>query len=181
MAAPISESPINRYPQGLLGLLDIKSMGKAPNQLLDSVRATIDLDPYYRAQSRTVKLATIVVDGLGIKSQVLLSPPAGRVWLVESMRCIAGGLLATQTLRGAPIILMPSGFPTLANEVIWAGENGITLNTSTSGIFTSWTFEKAFVMLPGYYAGVYISEAANVTVPSPVNVPVCLTVTEIEG
>ena len=46
MVAPINDAPINRYPQGLLGLLDIKSMGKVPNNLFDSVRAIIDLDPY---------------------------------------------------------------------------------------------------------------------------------------
>lgn len=177
----ISEAPINRYPQGLLGLLDVKSMGKVPNSLQDRVQAVVSLDHYYRAQNRTTKISTIVVDGLGIKANTAFTPPAGKIWLVESMRAVSGGLAATQVLRLAPAIFMPSAAPTTLSEVIWAGENGITLITSTSGICGSWTFDPVFVMLPGYYGGVYVSQADNINGGAPVNVPVALTVTEVEG
>jgi len=94
---------INRYPLGLLSLLDSKSGGYTPSGLLDVVQPTIDLTRFYIAsdQSRASQVDQAVV-GVGFQtagSNVVVPP--GEFWLVTNTTGESDTLGAGQTFQVA--------------------------------------------------------------------------------
>lgn len=55
----IGQPPINRLAQGLLGFLDIKSMGKNPTHLGETVAGTISLEPFYALNSNATNFGRL--------------------------------------------------------------------------------------------------------------------------
>lgn len=153
----IEDSPINRYPAGLLGLIDVKAMGKAPRNMAPSVNGVVDFDPFYRAENRIVKFfgqVGVVTVGLYVPGGLFSANnavPDGQVWLVESIlaRTITavpnGGLL-----RVAPAIVRAN---VGANELFWAGTpeqiGPASATRAVNGVISSYTFAKPLVMMPG--------------------------------
>lgn len=80
---------INRAPQGLLGLLDLKTQGDNPAQLAAFVQATLELRDFYALQTRATLSQASTLTGLGITTGVFpnLLVPQGELWLVSALTC----------------------------------------------------------------------------------------------
>lgn len=93
---------INRVPQGLLGLLDLKAQGENPKTLIDAVQGTVELGEMYAIQSRVTISQASSITALGVTAGIFLNlvVPQGEMWLVSGMTAhlsappMAGGTLA---------------------------------------------------------------------------------------
>lgn len=61
--ADIPEAPINRLPNGFLGLLDLKTGGRNPETLFRSVQPVVDMTRFYAESPNEFLLATITITG----------------------------------------------------------------------------------------------------------------------
>lgn len=107
--------PIQTQPRGLLGLLQLKSLGRQPDTLLAEVRPTVDMldlwlqgvstslpDVYTRAAVTTGAGAIVAFTTPGV-----LGPPPGETWWVENFLLdIFIPAAAADSIRAvAPIII----------------------------------------------------------------------------
>lgn len=76
---------INRVPQGLLGLLDLKAQGENPAQLNPFVQATLELRDLYAFQTRATLSSAVAVAGLGQVVAPALTVPQGEMWIMYSL------------------------------------------------------------------------------------------------
>lgn len=143
----IDDSPINRFAAGLLGLVDIKAMGKNPSRLSQVVSPVLDLEPYYRAETRQVNfyiVNPVVATGFFFPSVSGAIVPTGKVWLVENIR-MAVQVGAGNSISVTPAVARLNG----ANQdAFWSG-NASTVTGAFAGIHLSYYFEKPLVCLPG--------------------------------
>lgn len=102
--------PIQLIPPGLLGLLQLKQGGRNPNELLETVQATIDLRDWY-FQSRTVDATTLIggnpsialtVPGNFVFTANPATVPNGQFWYVFDYTIDALIATAADSLRIAP-------------------------------------------------------------------------------
>jgi hypothetical protein len=103
-------SLIQRFPSGLLSLLDIKGTGRAPADLSDTVVATLNLEPYYLAPQLTIAAPVAVSAGAAIVA-VAATVPAGEVWRVVGVSAFANNLSAAVVRVGFHVTLAPAGAP----------------------------------------------------------------------
>lgn len=78
--------PIQGFPSGLLSLLGLKNLGKLPDTLLDDVRATFELAPWYVRGLRAPVYGggtTVATGGLQVASYSG-AVPAGQLWYLHS-------------------------------------------------------------------------------------------------
>lgn len=74
---------VNRFAQGLLGLLQTKSLGRLPSEASDLLQLTVDATPFYMAGlSMVAARATQTVGASFIGQGALLEVPAGETWAV---------------------------------------------------------------------------------------------------
>lgn len=176
----IEDSPINRYPAGLLGLTDIKAMGKVPARFAQNVQGILNLDPFYRAETRKVVTTNDTINGIGLWGLLPKTPSANKLWLVESVHLVtlfntpAGG-----SIRCAPCIIR---YPGISDEIVWAGNPSpmfsATATMAQRGIMMGHTFAVPFVMLPGMYLKIDCSAAE--TLGAGISVDAQAVVTEVD-
>lgn len=77
-------SLVNRFPAGLLGLFDTKSLGRTPPNINDEVRPVVDMGPHYRATVGVTAAQEIenVAAGIQAVSVAEIPIPAGETWQV---------------------------------------------------------------------------------------------------
>jgi len=160
--------PINRIPQGLLSLLDVKALGRNPSLLSDQVIGTLDLFPQYELQSREVvigqtnPLATGVVGFyVDTSSPERTRVPEGEVWYVSNvtyqslaaLNITANSLAATAALQRRALI----GAELLINE-----------SQPFREFLNTWVFadsvNRPFWMLPGDILGLMVHRAPTFAV-----------------
>lgn len=154
MANTINDAPINRVPAGLLGLLDVKSMGATPNRIEQRIRPIVDMQPYWSAQGRQFVAntpGTVSVNNVGIFISNQLVVPAGKCWLVESHMAFASTLGAGATLAFAATIFGPN------NQYIIAAPLTSTYATGNQPMSCLEFGGRAFVALPGYKFGCHVA------------------------
>lgn len=78
---------INRVPQGLLGLLDLKAQGENPAQLGPVVQGTLELRDLFALAQRGAVSQASTVTGLGVTAATFLNliVPQGELWIVYGM------------------------------------------------------------------------------------------------
>lgn len=106
---------INRVPQGLLGLLDTKTLGKNPDDLLSTVQPTIDLKALFLANSGLTGTAVIeagIVAGDIGNVVATVTVPAGELWWVQSVASdvVVGPGGAGAEYGISPVIVTATGF-----------------------------------------------------------------------
>ncbi len=92
--------PFNRYPLGLLGLLDAKIQGRTPSELSDFTQATIDIERYLLEQAiEVVTDTTAVVAAVGRVFGVaaVLTVPQDELWYVHQYAVRPQGAYAAAT------------------------------------------------------------------------------------
>lgn len=92
--------PFNRYPLGLLGLLDAKVQGKTPSELADFTQATLDIERYLLEQAIEVLTdTTAVVAAVGrvFGAAGTLTVPQDQLWVVHQYAVRPQGAYAAGT------------------------------------------------------------------------------------
>ena len=90
-------SVINRVPQGLLPLLDAKTLGRTPSEFSNTLQATLDLKQMYLDDIplETVQATAAGANALGAFARVTV--PDGELWAVQGLTargdCTFGGSL----------------------------------------------------------------------------------------
>jgi len=85
---------INRFPEGLLAVLDLKTRGNTPSGLGDQVTPGLDMLPYYEL-NRGWSVAQASSNAVGGSYTPTIQVPNAEVWLVRAVsvrcECIAVG------------------------------------------------------------------------------------------
>lgn len=92
--------PFNRYPLGLLGLLDAKVRGQTPNELADVTQPVLELERYLLEQQiEVVTDTTAVVAAVGrvFGAAATLTVPQDELWFVHQYAVRPQGAYAAGT------------------------------------------------------------------------------------
>lgn len=100
---------INRYAQGLLGLLDMKTGGNSlPPELAAQVLPILDLVQFYVASARERRLSTAIsIAAVGTTLSDLVVP-VGKMWVLEQAHVSVQTLTAGQVFMGKPCVFGPA-------------------------------------------------------------------------
>jgi len=146
--------PIQTIPQGLLGLLQLKQLGKNPFDLTDSVQSILDIFPLY--VQRLSNSTTLIVgsDSLALATgnignrTFVTAVPQGQAWYIERMS-IDATMAAADFIRLAPSILYEgagAGFCVAPDTSDAITARGRRLRTAAGGFWAP----------PGATFGVYV-------------------------
>lgn len=96
-----TESQINTAAAGLLQLLDIKSGGVTPGELVNVLQPSFELSRHYMSQQ--IELETKTTAGIAASTDIDINVPIGERWYVHCVgsKCVrtAGGGDVTQSLQ----------------------------------------------------------------------------------
>jgi hypothetical protein len=86
---------IQRFPSGLLALLNIKS-DETPRLLEETLAGSLDLEKYYLSERLEVVTATLVGTTLQINQTIPV--PAGESWFLYGVHAIASSITAASSV-----------------------------------------------------------------------------------
>jgi hypothetical protein len=89
---------IQRYPLGLLGLVDLKDMGQGPNTFSETLQPTIDATKYYllsRVGQNSGQAANVNATGFFAATGLLI--PIQTVWAVDFITAVPSAVLGAAT------------------------------------------------------------------------------------
>lgn len=92
---------VNRYPQGLLGLLSAKTDGKTPDQASETLSPTLDLTPFYLS-GISLSIAEASESGSTIGTFADIEVPTGETWMVYAIESRMTAVTAGDTGHVAP-------------------------------------------------------------------------------
>lgn len=133
---------VQRFPEGILPLLQLQTSGIPPQVLQQAVNLGIDGLPFYSAAADQVTVG-VAQTLAGIATAIALTVPSGEFWLMHhaSVRWVASvapasGLRAAWTLtRNGGIVYLPDPQPQS------------TLTLSGIGVAAVWTWEPTRLVL----------------------------------
>jgi hypothetical protein len=127
---------INRVPKGLLGLLDLKTQGDNPPQLVAGVQPSIELRDFYAQSTRDTLSAAVAVGALGQFSPAALVVPQGELWLVYGM----SATMSAPPIAGAATIALSIGVcPAEASSRFIGFENMDRVGVAGEDIALGWS------------------------------------------
>jgi hypothetical protein len=137
---------INRFPEGLLALLDLKSRGNTPSDLSDVVQPGLDMLPFYELGQQLQWVNANAAAAVG-PAVAPVTVPDGEVWLVRqatlTIEALAGG-----TLYGA---LVSGPANTFAQyQAIARLPNPWTATAVAQGDVLTWQPQTPFLARSGY-------------------------------
>lgn len=92
--------PYNRYPEGLLGLLDAKVGGRTPAELGDTTIPTLELTPFLLQQAQeSVNDLTAAIGAVGrfFGTNLSLVVPDNELWYVDAVMARPSAVLGAGT------------------------------------------------------------------------------------
>lgn len=142
---------INRVPQGLLGLLDLKTQGDNPAELAGFVQSVIDLRDFYGLQTRATISQASTLTALGVTAGVFtnLVVPQGECWLVSSL----SATLSAPPLGVAATFAMQVGYVT-GDTGRFTGLGNYSATIATGADCCS-NYDGGILLLPGDSPNVY--------------------------
>lgn len=144
---------INRFPQGLLGLLDLKTQGVNPSLLGEIVTPVLELSNFYALNSRASNSQSSTLTGLGVTAGAYanLVVPQGELWVLYNLTAH----LAAAPLGAAATFSCGVGYvPTDNNRFIGLGAESQQIITGDD-VIAQWQGE--FVLAPGDSPQVYVT------------------------
>jgi hypothetical protein len=114
--------PIQTIPTGLLGLLQLKELGRNPSQLQDAVQPTYDLFAQYVQQQMSnefgifgaqLTTAALVTANHGLQVFTGAVVPQNRIFYVYQLSADIQTQNAADFINAAPAVLQPSGRTTI--------------------------------------------------------------------
>lgn len=143
---------INRVPKGLLGLLDLKTQGDNPAQMVPQVQPTLDLRDFYAQGTRDTLSSAIAVGALGLFTPPALVVPQGEEWLLYGMSAV---MSAPPIAVGATLALSIGVAPAEAASRFVAMENMDRVGVAGEDICLGWT--GAYWLGPGDSPGFWVT------------------------
>ncbi len=153
-------SPFNTYLRGLLGLLDAKVGGRAPDRFEDALQLGLDAMPFILAQRRESLLgttATFTTVGMKFDAAAIHLVPSDEVWYVDHYCGVqVGTLVAAEFLAYQPSIRTQatSGVSTTEST----GDNPYVYGV---GDRPAVTMQRPLIAIPGDQLGMYVSRATT--------------------
>lgn len=145
----MSTGPIQTSPAGLLGLLNLKNLGKNPAQLEDAIQPVLEFLDMYLATGyeRVQSTAQAVAQGTNVTDLVV---PQNEVWFVRHVSIDYGVLGA-----GAALIWTPAYRPGAQLHVFPLGAFQRNAYAATESARNAVTFERPLVAMPSTAFGAY--------------------------
>lgn len=143
-------SMINRVPQGLLSLLDMKSGGKNAQELSQTLISVLDATDFYLASKREF-LSAQIAPALGWNSSSTLSPAPGEIWLVRTLCAFSNADIAAAATLQISVGLVPVG----GAATIGGMGLGISSGVFSTGQRAMSVFPQSFFLQPGDQLGFY--------------------------
>jgi hypothetical protein len=75
---------VNRFPEGLLAFLDLKSRGNVPSQVTETVQPVLDMGPHWELGGDPRTVLVLQNAPVGSTAYGNFGPPTGEFWLVRS-------------------------------------------------------------------------------------------------
>lgn len=146
---------VNRVPQGLLSLLDMKAAGENPRELANLLAGVLDLTDLYLSNLRQTVSANVTPAGTAFISAGL-GPSAGEIWYVRQATCVSSGVLPAAAFLAFAVGYQPGGVlgffigmgPDSRDSTV--GERPVSVSVDTA------------VLQPGDLLGAWVSNFAGV-------------------
>ena len=144
---------INRFPQGLLGLLDLKTQGENPSQLSPLVQGTIELADSYLINQRSSNSQASTLTALGVTAGAFsnLVVPQGEIWVLYNLTAE----LSTPPLAAATFACAVGYVPTDNNRFISLSDYNSVTAIAAADIIVAWT--GRFLLGPGDSPQVFVT------------------------
>lgn len=159
----IETLPINRLPGGLLGALDIKSLGRNPQKLDDQLKAVWESRDLYvqtpmsRAFDNNVNLAVVG------QVPTNLVVPTGKMWFVLQAALVSNAVLGAATTIRARLSVSESN----GAFVMFGGPQQATVGEQ---LIATMGIGDGFLMFAGHQLNVFVESFAGVAALSTVSV-----------
>jgi hypothetical protein len=156
MPGPVASLPFNRYPAGLLGLLDAKVRGQTPNELAQVTYPTVDITQFLLAQgAEAVNDLTAAIGAVGrfFGTALSLVVPNDELWYVHACATRPSAALGAATSYQ---------FKVIHDTALALGASPQCLfvrSDTASGTTAGQPFAgngKPFIMSPGDRLGVFV-------------------------
>jgi hypothetical protein len=160
------EGPIQIIPQGMMGLLQLKQLGKLPGDLSMVVEPSLEMRDWYMQarQLNTIALfgsipttANFVTGANGFAAFQVggadFTIPQGQCWYVEAMTTIVSTNVAADTIRFAPSV--QSANPGALTEFFMVGPDVNDAVTAQNRVLSA-KADRAFWMTPGMKFGISV-------------------------
>lgn len=141
-------SRIQRFPEALLALLELKTAGISPQQLSQQVVPSIDMLPHYLSPLEQPVFGSTVALAASGNTGISLTVPANQFWLPRflTLRVAAGvapfsGLVGWRLVRNNVSAYLPGFVPPAGGS--------LTLSTAGASIEATWDPPWAFLLRPG--------------------------------
>lgn len=163
MVAAVPPPPINRFPLGLLGFVDIKAMGENPRYLDGRVQSTMDLTKWYMAEARDRYLSTVMNPAAPAVNWAAPNIPSPQMWLLESVWVDVTAVIgAGITWKGGVCIgRVNQNGATGTEDVMTVLATGLTAATGDASIVAHHYFAQPFLMLPTWRFGLITQSVAG--------------------
>lgn len=100
-------SVVNRYPQGLLALLESKTVGRTPSEVEEKLRISIDANPFYLSTVALRYASGFEATNTGGNITAALDIPAGETWQVVAVHTQIDYVTTNDVALANPVILAP--------------------------------------------------------------------------
>jgi hypothetical protein len=147
----VDNGPLQIFPPGLLGFLQLKNAGRNPQVLIDSLAPVLNAFEWYmQATQLQAPYPMSVARTNGQTGSAAFTTPAGGLvipahewWWVDTYTLFAGGLIATDTVQ-----LVPTLFDPIAGTVrqVGAASDQKTGSAATRAVHA---FGRQFFAPPG--------------------------------
>lgn len=151
--------PLQVWPPGLLGFLQLKNAGQNPQVLINALSPVLEsFEWYMQATQLQAPYPMSVARTNGQTGATAFTTPAGGLvvpqrewWWVDTFTVFAGGLVATDTVQ-----LVPITFDPIAGTLRQVGQEG-SQKTGTASTRSVNAFARQFFAPPGSVFGVTAS------------------------
>lgn len=156
---------VNRYPQGLLGLLQAKQLGATPAQSAPNLQYGIDLEKYYLSGSGLYITTESYSGAVTVGDQyATITIPDGQTWAVLGVAAVATYVNASDQARMFPAIssIREDVSGSLTDGAMLLGDSA-QFNTTAAGggesIAAGYWFAQPIIMRPPGKFAVFIGKA----------------------
>lgn len=146
---------VNRVPQGLLSLLDMKQGGENPHELSQLLIATLEITDLYLSAIRQTLSANVTPAGTGFITAAL-GPSNGELWYVRQVSCVSSGVLPAAAFLAFSVGYQPAA---VAGYFIGMGDDSRNATVGERPVSVS---SQPAVLQPGDVLGAWVSNFAGV-------------------
>ena len=126
-------SRINRPPVGLQDLLGSQSFGDNPNELLQFVTPTLDLEQFYESDLIDATALAVQIPGTLAATNIDIDQPEGSLWIPYAENLTLNGAVDPGVKFGVTFQLVNAAFPTFPAGIVTTHARGQHFAASVIG------------------------------------------------